>query len=280
MNGKETDIDCGGGTCPKCVDARMCKVKTDCVSGVCTGGKCAAPTCADKVMNGKETDIDCGGGTCPKCSDARQCKTTGDCLGNWCVSGKCRSFGSCAAIRAYSSSYGTGTYWIRPSGYSAFTAYCNMSSYGGGWTLVARVRSNSTGHSTASAIGTVSSPSQGSTAKYADALINKIKTNRAWMNIPGAANIFVNVSGINIDLRAGASYSYANRASYSSPTSGFNQPIASFPVCYLDCGVFVTGQYSASHNFCGYQYYQTTSVRRPGMGCKYAGGKDGTLWVR
>jgi len=40
-NGTETDIDCGGG-CDKCADSKACKVASDCLSGVCTGGKCAA----------------------------------------------------------------------------------------------------------------------------------------------------------------------------------------------------------------------------------------------
>src|SRR5689334_138985 len=32
-NGSETDIDCGGGTCPKCSDFRACLFASDCVSG-------------------------------------------------------------------------------------------------------------------------------------------------------------------------------------------------------------------------------------------------------
>jgi hypothetical protein len=40
-NGQETDVDCGGGTCPPCVAGRRCLVDGDCQSMMCTGGVCA-----------------------------------------------------------------------------------------------------------------------------------------------------------------------------------------------------------------------------------------------
>lgn len=33
-NGTETDVDCGGGTCPKCGVGRTCATPSDCQSGV------------------------------------------------------------------------------------------------------------------------------------------------------------------------------------------------------------------------------------------------------
>lgn len=41
-DGVETDIDCGGGSCPKCGIGQTCKVNTDCQSNVChpTAEKC------------------------------------------------------------------------------------------------------------------------------------------------------------------------------------------------------------------------------------------------
>ena len=43
--GAETDVDCGGGTCPACKTGRDCKKPGDCVEGVCEGSKCAVPDC-------------------------------------------------------------------------------------------------------------------------------------------------------------------------------------------------------------------------------------------
>ena len=34
-NGAETDVDCGGGTCPACANTKECKANTDCTSGNC-----------------------------------------------------------------------------------------------------------------------------------------------------------------------------------------------------------------------------------------------------
>ncbi len=65
-NGKETDVDCGGPTCPPCADEKTCKNGTDCSSGVCAFGFCQAPSCVDGVKNDNETGVDCGG-PCPPC---------------------------------------------------------------------------------------------------------------------------------------------------------------------------------------------------------------------
>ncbi len=46
-NGNETDIDCGGGTCPACTTGKNCDIAGDCVSTICTAGmtgsQCACP---------------------------------------------------------------------------------------------------------------------------------------------------------------------------------------------------------------------------------------------
>jgi hypothetical protein len=39
-NGNESDVDCGGGTCPICAAGRQCRTGADCASAVCTGGLC------------------------------------------------------------------------------------------------------------------------------------------------------------------------------------------------------------------------------------------------
>jgi len=54
-NGGETDVDCGGPSCPTCVDGNICLLNRDCQSGSCTGGFCQATT----TFN---FEIDCGNG--------------------------------------------------------------------------------------------------------------------------------------------------------------------------------------------------------------------------
>src|SRR5205823_3728276 len=67
-NGTETDVDCGGTSCPKCANGKVCSLATDCSSGNCSAGVCAPPAngCTDGVKDGNETDVDCGG-SCAKC---------------------------------------------------------------------------------------------------------------------------------------------------------------------------------------------------------------------
>jgi len=68
LDGTETDIDCGGASCPACSDNRICAIGADCTSGVCTASTCRTASCHDGVQNGGETDVDCGG-ACTPCPD-------------------------------------------------------------------------------------------------------------------------------------------------------------------------------------------------------------------
>jgi hypothetical protein len=40
-NGTESDIDCGGGACPRCGTTQSCAAPSDCLSGICTASACA-----------------------------------------------------------------------------------------------------------------------------------------------------------------------------------------------------------------------------------------------
>ncbi|KAH9257964.1 hypothetical protein BASA81_003983 [Batrachochytrium salamandrivorans] len=74
FNGKldrefESDVDCGGPFCPKCLDhLAHCRIDSDCISNQCGWeNKCAPTTCANSRLDGLETDVDCGGGECDPC---------------------------------------------------------------------------------------------------------------------------------------------------------------------------------------------------------------------
>jgi hypothetical protein len=87
-NGDETDVDCGGATCPPCGPGKGCSMGSDCKGGTCDMGTCA-PSCKDGVKNGAETDIDCGGGACPACATTKICVKDADCLSGKCDAGTC-----------------------------------------------------------------------------------------------------------------------------------------------------------------------------------------------
>ncbi len=89
LNNLETDVDCGGNNCritKPCANGKKCVIGTDCLSKVCTGGICLAPSCTDGAVNQDETDIDCGGTICNKCADGKICIQSSDCISLNCDS--------------------------------------------------------------------------------------------------------------------------------------------------------------------------------------------------
>lgn len=88
LNGRETEVDCGGPDCAPCLVGALCLVDTDCDSEVCTGNRCAAPSCVDQTENGEETGVDCGG-PCRSCDVPLECGGDGECDGGVCRAGRC-----------------------------------------------------------------------------------------------------------------------------------------------------------------------------------------------
>ena len=84
----ETDVDCGGGSCPTCPDGAACLAGSDCDSGMCESGICI--DCDDLVQNGDESDVDCGG-VCPGCEDGKHCNTSDDCESKVCSGEICQA---------------------------------------------------------------------------------------------------------------------------------------------------------------------------------------------
>jgi hypothetical protein len=93
-DGAETDIDCGGGTCPACAAQLACSTPADCQTGGCEGATCRAPTCTDGFRDGFESDVDCGA-ACGTCTTGQKCATGDDCTSTRCNAGT-GSTGTCA----------------------------------------------------------------------------------------------------------------------------------------------------------------------------------------
>ncbi len=75
-----------------------------------------------------------------------------------------------------------GVYWIAPPGQPAVQTYCDMTSNGGGWSLVARMVGGSWCHIDANAVAGLTSPSQAGCAKLSDAAIKALYTDQFWLS--------------------------------------------------------------------------------------------------
>lgn len=90
---QETDIDCGGTECGKCLDGKACVRDDDCfggaLGGACENNVCKTPNCTDNTANGGESDVDCGGSTCAKCTFGKHCNSATDCQSGTCDGNAC-----------------------------------------------------------------------------------------------------------------------------------------------------------------------------------------------
>jgi hypothetical protein len=114
-NNDETDIDCGGSSCPACYVGKSCSQDSDCDSGSCVNGLCfqhqgltfgreklkgcsrstgdftIGSSCNDCNKNNNETDIDCGGSSCPPCAVGNSCSQNSDCTSGTCEDNQCQA---------------------------------------------------------------------------------------------------------------------------------------------------------------------------------------------
>lgn len=114
-------------------------------------------------------------GTWGACPTTWNCTATPNHAG--CVTSS--QYRSCKAIRDdVSFTGGSGNNFIDPDGdanpIAPFSAWCDMATDGGGWTLMVRIIGASLQHATCGAVGTLSNTTQGATAKLADTVANAL----------------------------------------------------------------------------------------------------------
>jgi hypothetical protein len=116
-------VDGGGGDGSNTVDARPD----------------ATPACSNGVQDNLESDTDCGPG-CDPCGNGKRCMTGTDCMAASCIANVCRLPYDCDELHTLQPALGDGAYAIDIGGTTgAVTTFCDMTTDGGGWTLVGKV---------------------------------------------------------------------------------------------------------------------------------------------
>ncbi len=202
--------------------------------------------------------------------------------------GKDNPGASCAAIKAKAPTVNSGLYWIDPDGgdkANAIQVYCDMTTDGGGWTMVVTIDGDDELHSNINQVGTVPvQPTTPSTSKFADSVINKL------MQTKNAASIRFICDGHKHFFKDCQFRATKGLASSNSCVVSYTDPGASKLQNKTACnsgsgalGCHCSCSTPASHTYCSHCDGADGAGSHNRKGCGHDGSgysKKGSVWVR
>jgi hypothetical protein len=170
-NGCEVDTATSVAHCGRC--GAMCALAN--ATAACAGGACRVASCTtgfgdcdNTAGNGCETDTRTSDAHCGACG--RACAAGEGCRAGVCVAVPQGT--GCRAVHTARPSAPSGLYLVDPDGdgpIAAQSVYCDMTRDGGGWTLIEVGRALGQSLWTRNAVGTLTSPTQTTSAKLSRA---------------------------------------------------------------------------------------------------------------